>query len=1260
MIREKAKAKAKARRNPVPTSTSKNSSEQNSNSTDKKCFRCGGKWFKGHEKDCKAVKAKCHSCGTVGHFDKVCKKKNSSSKKQHVLEDNSANSAHEFYDENGQIVQQHMLTSRNHHQKELLIEFGAGLSLNSVDKKLLLKLDTGADVNSINKKTYEKLFSDAELMPSSAILENFDKTLVRPLGRIKCFLRWKKKFYRIDVEVMDQDDSPNVLCRETIFLMGILKPCFVLKKRNSTSSYSNAQETTELSSGVPESNSNPNTSVAKQFPPKTASPAGNSTTTRQNIDSNRKNSNSKDSIDPDSVEFIPLTEEKVKEVYKDVFEGLGTFPGEPYKLKLKPNAVPAKHRPRKVPVHLQEEFHSEVKKLVEMDVLEPVTEQTEWVNSYVIVEKKILVDSNSSHAPNHSIKKKLRLCLDPRDLNEALEREPYYCRSIDELIAKFSEAEFFSIVDMDKGYWQVLLDSSSRKYTCMALDIGRYQWKRLPMGTIVASDIFQKKLDSIYIGLPGVTGIADDMIVFGRSEAEHDRNFILFLETTRINGLRLNKEKLQFKREEVSFFGHTWNSTGISPDPKKINSILRMKFPEDKETMHSFLGLVNFLNRYSPDLTQFCTPLRKLILKDVPYRITEEHREAFSSIKKIFKKKIVLPYYSIHKNTILQVDASKKGFGACLIQDGNPVYYASRTLSSTEQNYQNLERECMAAVWGMEKFHYFLYGRHFILQTDQKPLVSIFKKHMVDVSPRIQRLAIRTWQYDFTPEWIPGKQNSISDALSRVSPLELQDSDKEGGILAVNILQNSNFENRELEELKHATSEDIELQALKNVISTGWPQKRSSLSSSLQNYWNYRDELTMENGILLKNYKILVPRSLQQKYLEKIHAGHQGINSCLQKAREFVFWHGYTKDITETVEKCILCQENNSNTSVKHHYLSDVPPHPWHTLGSDLFYFKKMDFLLLVDYFSKFPIVRRIPNSTTGAVKKELRDIFTEFGVPFILRSDNGPCYASEEFKFFLQEFRIDHLTSSPHYPQSNGLAESMVKIAKKHIEKAILEDRPWNEFLLQYRMTPLSAELPSPAEILFGRKFRSNLTVLPSQLMNSTIKKQRELIAKKENKFYPQNRNSTTEMPLEVGQKIWHQDPHTKKWIPGTIQEFCKEPNSYILKSENGATYRRNRNFIKPRQSSFEKNSNSTQQKPVPGITSTFPEVVNSNFKNYNSHTHSAPMQPVPNSITNTSEQSASKNSNSTVQNSITPAAVRVSPRINKGVAPERFGYGK
>ena len=362
-----------------------------------------------------------------------------------------------------------------------------------------------------------------------------------------------------------------------------------------------------------------------------------------------------------------------------------------------------------------------------------VTEPTEWVNSFVIVEK--VIDSSNAHSPNH-----VRLCIDPKDLNEALEREPYYSRSIDELISMFAGAKVFTIVDMDKGYWQVVLHPESRKLTCMAFDIGRYQFKRLPMGSKVASDMFQRMLDSVYIGLPGVTGIADDMVIFGRNEEEHDRNLILFLETTRKNGLVLNKKKLQFKKEEVSFFGHRWNSTGISPDPKKTESILKMQFPPDKETMHSFLGLVNFINRYTPKLAELCSPLRKLILKDSHYSPGDPEHAAFDAIKAEFKKKIILPYFDRNKETILQTDVSKKGFGAVILQEEQPVYYASRALTSAEKNYQNLEREAQAAVWGMEKFHYFLYGRKFILQTDQKPLVSIFRKHMIDISPRIYRI----------------------------------------------------------------------------------------------------------------------------------------------------------------------------------------------------------------------------------------------------------------------------------------------------------------------------------------------------------------------------------------------------------------------------------------------------------------------------------------------------------------------------------------
>ena len=169
----------------------------------------------------------------------------------------------------------------------------------------------------------------------------------------------------------------------------------------------------------------------------------------------------------------------------------------PYKFQLKPNAKPKRHAPRKVPIHLQDTFHKEIRNLEQLGILEETKDVTEWVNSFVIVEKKAPVNSckiptNSNSSQGHS--KKLRICLDPRDLNEALEREPYYTWSIEEIMAKFHGMTRFTIADFNKGYWMVELDPESRKYTTMALDIGRFQWTRLPMGSIVAQDIFQRKI----------------------------------------------------------------------------------------------------------------------------------------------------------------------------------------------------------------------------------------------------------------------------------------------------------------------------------------------------------------------------------------------------------------------------------------------------------------------------------------------------------------------------------------------------------------------------------------------------------------------------------------------------------------------------------------------------------------------------------------------------------------------------------------------
>ena len=195
-----------------------------------------------------------------------------------------------------------------------------------------------------------------------------------------------------------------------------------------------------------------------------------------------------------SVNRLPLMKQDILSHYSSCFEGIGCFPGELYKFHLKPEHKPARHAPRKVPIHLEDAIKEEIKPLVKLGILEEVKEHTDWVNSYVIVEK----DSGNPHSRNHIIKRKLRICLDPRDLNEALEREPYHTHSVDEITAKLQGMTVFTIVDFKKGYWMVVFHPESRKLPCVVLPFCRFQWTRLPIGTVVAQDIFQSKLDSIF------------------------------------------------------------------------------------------------------------------------------------------------------------------------------------------------------------------------------------------------------------------------------------------------------------------------------------------------------------------------------------------------------------------------------------------------------------------------------------------------------------------------------------------------------------------------------------------------------------------------------------------------------------------------------------------------------------------------------------------------------------------------------------------
>ena len=562
------------------------------------CWRCGKPRHQ-KPKYCKALEAVCRGCNTKGHYEKVCMKK---SAHQVGVHDNSDP---EYYDELGDPVyaQTHMVSINQVVKKKHLIQFPISVDLQKVRKPaktpcptVLLKADTGADVNLLNSSTFDKAIGDRSILqPSSLRMEAYGSSTVLVLGKFHAFLRWKNQIYKQLFYVTSANASPNLLSRDSCYMLGVLKPCYSVE----TSKRSSIQT------------------------PKQAEMQQTST---------------KHSISKDQLKGAPLRKEDILETYTDVFTGIGKFPGPLYKFKLKPNAKPARHALRRVPIHLQEAFHQEIRNLEHLGILEPVKEVTEWVNSFVIVEKKADPQAEPEVVP----KKKLRICLDPRDLNEALEHEPYYTRSIEEILGKFHGMKKFTIADFNKGYWMVELHPESRKLTTMALDIGRSQWTRLPMGCVVAQDVFQWKLDAIFLNIPGVTGIANDMIVYGQTDQEHDVNLLNFLEVCRRNNLTLNPDKMQFRLPRVSFFGHTWSDKGLAADLKKIEAVKKMKIPQDVETMRSFLGMINYLNRFSPRLAELSNPLRQICRQKEEFQLSEACEDAFHRCKEEISKKALL------------------------------------------------------------------------------------------------------------------------------------------------------------------------------------------------------------------------------------------------------------------------------------------------------------------------------------------------------------------------------------------------------------------------------------------------------------------------------------------------------------------------------------------------------------------------------------------------------------------------------------------
>ena len=371
--------------------------------------------------------------------------------------------------------------------------------------------------------------------------------------------------------------------------------------------------------------------------------------------------------------------------------------------------------------------------------------------------------------------------------------------------------------------------------------------------------------------------------------------------------------------------------------------------------------------------------------------------------------------------------------------------------------------------------------------------------------------------------------------------------------------------------------------SLQNTIMQGWPNERSNTSNELHAYWNIRDELSVHQGLILKGSKIVIPTKMRKEILIKIHAGHQGREKCKQRARQVVFWPGMNSDIDNIVESCETCQQHQHNHQKEPLKPYPVPSRPWQVVGTDLCEINKKEYLIIVDAYSSYPEVIPLSSQSSKAVIKGMKVTFARHGIPDIVHSDNGPCYSSQEFADFKTKWGFKHVTSSPHFPSSNGLVEKAVQTVKNIISKSIDSGTDPYLGLLAYRSTPLDNH-KSPAELLMGRILKTDLPVVENQL---NVKDSKAVVAwktkKKEIQKAYHDREAKPLPPLKQGEMVRIYDQNKLMWgEKATVKEKIA-PRSYIVETKDKVQYRRNRKQLRKITSEVEdgnyKNASTTKR---------------------------------------------------------------------------------
>ena len=844
-------------------------------------------------------------------------------------------------------------------------------------------------------------------------------------------------------------------------------------------------------------------------------------------------------IDWDNVFAIYATPlEQLLHEYQSVFKGeIGEIKDFEATIELKPEATPKFQKARPIVYALTDGVKKELQRLEENGVYRRI-ERSEWASPIVVVPK----DNGQ-----------MRLCGDYKvTINSSVVDQPYTLPTAEDIFATLAGGSQFTKLDLSNAYQQVVVEEKSRKYLTINTLQGLYEVTRLPYGIKTAPHIFQRIMDQVLQGIPGVCCYIDDILITAPTKEEHLKRLELVLQRLDKYDVRVKREKCSFLAPEVQYLGHVISKEGRRPVPDKVSAVKDTKAPESVPELRTFLGMINYYGGFVKNLSTILAPLNNLLRDDVPWKWSKECEGAFEKVKEALTSDTVLTHYDVNKKLLLATDASPYGVGAVLSHvdengEERPIAYASVTLTKAERNYAQIEREALGIIFGVKKFHKYLYGRSFTLLTDHKPLTKILgpKTDVPTLAAlRLQRWSLILMTYNYDVKYKRSEDHANADYLSR-APVDIA---KENMEAEVNYFSHTDKLPIHARDIKEATRKDRILAKVLEFTMNGWPNHVDD--DELLPFYTRRHELSCDQGCLLWGMRVIIPQKLQERMLEELHIEHVGIVRMKALARSYLWFPGIDNAIEALTKACKTCLSLKNDPPASPMYPWRYPERPWDRLHIDFAEYKSEMFLVVVDAHSKWLEVVLMKSTTAEKTRDVLEWMFAHNGFPREVVSDNGPQFIAEVFREFLHNKGIKHTLTAPYHPASNGLAERAVQTLKNALKRHTLDEKPGMttqrklcSFLLSYNSTPHSVTGVSPSELYLKRQLRTRLSMIKPDLHLAVEGKQDKMIQYRDQRV-PKLREFSKGDRVRVkncrGTDI--------KYVPGSIV-YRKGPVQYLVR---------------------------------------------------------------------------------------------------------------